>query len=69
MVDGLSVSNRSAQFVLLYWYLIMESLNAQKAVFRIRIRIHMLLGLPDPDLLIRGMNPNPAPDPSIIKQK
>jgi hypothetical protein len=29
-----------------------------------RIRIHMFLGLPDPDPLVRGMDP----DPSIIKQ-
>ncbi len=43
---------------------------------RIRIRthrIHMFLGLldPDPDLLVRGMDPDPEPDPdpSIIKQK
>jgi len=41
-----------------------------KAVLRIRIRIHrvhMFLGLldPDPDLLVEGMDP----DPSIIKQK
>ncbi len=69
MVDGLSVSSRSAQFVL--QYLVMKRSNAQKAVF------HMLLGLPYPDLLIylqsskkllllvRGMDP----DPSIIKQK
>jgi|LakMenEpi03Aug12_release.lakeMendotaPanAssembly.Ray.scaffolds.fasta_scaffold2423593_1 hypothetical protein len=35
------------------------------AVFRIRIRIHMFLGLPDPDQLVRGMDP----DPSITKQK
>ncbi len=35
------------------------------AVFRIRIRIHMFLGLPDPDPLVRGMDP----DPSIIMQK
>jgi hypothetical protein len=34
-----------------------------KPVFQ--IRIHMFLGLPDPDLLVRGMDP----DPSIIKQK
>jgi hypothetical protein len=35
-------------------------------VFRIRIhRIHMFLGLPDPDPLVRGMDP----DPSIIMQK
>jgi hypothetical protein len=43
------------------------------AVLRIRIhRIHVFLGLldPDPDRLVRGMNPDPAPDPdpSIIKQ-
>ncbi len=29
----------------------------------LRIRIHMFLGLPDPDPLVRGMNPDPAPDP------
>jgi hypothetical protein len=39
---------------------------AKKAVLRIRIhRIHMFLGLPDPDPLVRGMDP----DPSIIMQK
>ncbi len=41
-------------------------------VLRIRIhRIHMFLGLPDPDPLVRGMDPAPAPepDPSIIMQK
>ncbi len=39
-----------------------------KAVFRIRIhRIHMFSGLPDPDPLVRGMDPDP--DPSIIMQK
>jgi hypothetical protein len=38
----------------------------KNAVLRIRIcRIHMFLGLPDPDPLVRG----PDPDPSIIKQK
>ncbi len=36
-----------------------------KAVFG--IRIHMFLGLPDPDPLVRGMDPDP--DPSVIKQK
>jgi hypothetical protein len=44
---------------------------------RIRIRIHMFLGLLDPDLdpLVRGMDPepdpalDPDPDPSIIIQK
>ena len=52
------------------------------AVLRIRIpvrihRIHMFLGLldPDPDPLVRGMDPDPDPaldpdlDPSIIMQK
>jgi len=47
-------------------------------LFRIRIRIwihriHMFLGLPDPDPLVRGMDPDPDPaldpDPSIIMQK
>ncbi len=33
----------------------------------LRIRIHMFLGLPDPDPLVRGMDPDP--DPSIILQK
>jgi hypothetical protein len=34
-------------------------------VFRIRIhRIHMFLGLPDPDPFVRGMDPDP--DPSLI---
>jgi hypothetical protein len=37
----------------------------------LRIRIHMIFGLldPGPDPLVRGMNPDLAPDPSIIKQK
>jgi hypothetical protein len=54
-------------------------------VLRIRIRnrihrIHIFLGLldpdplvrgidPDPDPLVRGIDPDPDPDPSIIKQK
>ncbi len=44
-------------------------------VFRIRIRIHQIhvfLGPPDPDLLVRGMDPDPDPaldpDPYIIKK-
>ena len=40
-----------------------------KPVLRIRIRIHrihMFLGLLDPDPLVRGMDPDP--DPSVIKQ-
>ncbi len=42
------------------------------AVLRIRIhRIHMFLGLLDPDPLVRGMDPDQDPDldPSNIKQK
>jgi hypothetical protein len=48
------------------------------AVLRIRIRnqiprIHMILGLLDPDLdpdpLVRGMDPDPDLDPSNFKQK
>jgi hypothetical protein len=36
-----------------------------KTVLRIRIhRIHMFLGLPDPDPLVRGMDP----DPSIMQK-
>ncbi len=39
----------------------------EKPVFRIRIhRIHMFLGLPDPDPSVRSMDP--GPDPSICKQ-
>ncbi len=41
----------------------------KKPVLRIRLRIHMFLSLPDPDPLVRGMDPAPAPDPSIIMQK
>ncbi len=46
------------------------------AVLRIQIRIHRIhifFGLldPDPDPLVKGMDPDPAldPDPSITKQK
>jgi hypothetical protein len=40
----------------------------QNLVLRIRIhRIHMFLGLPDPERLVRGMDPDP--DRSIIMQK
>jgi hypothetical protein len=50
----------------------LESLHlCYQAVLRIRIRIHMFLGHPDP--LVRGMDPDPDPaldpDPSIIMQK
>ncbi len=43
-----------------------------KAVLRIRIHwIHMFLSLldPDPDPLVRGMDPDPDLDPSTTKQK
>jgi hypothetical protein len=41
-----------------------------EAVFRSRIhRIHMFLSLPDPDPPVRGMDPDPDLDPSIIMQK
>jgi hypothetical protein len=39
------------------------------------LRIHMFLGLPDPDPLVKGLDPDPAldpdpdPDPSITMQK
>jgi hypothetical protein len=48
------------------------------AVLRTWIRIHriyMFLAIPDPDSLVRGLDPDPDPaldpdpDPSIIKQK
>jgi hypothetical protein len=35
----------------------------------LQIRIRMFLGLPDPDPLVRGTDPDPALDPSVIKQK
>jgi hypothetical protein len=38
-----------------------------KPVFR--IRIHVFFGLPDPDPLVRGMDPPLDPDPSTIMQK
>ncbi len=37
----------------------------KKPVLRIRIRIHVFLGLQDPDPLVKGLDP----DPSIIMQK
>jgi hypothetical protein len=45
---------------------IKKELQPSKIIIRIRIlRIHMFLGLPDPDPLVRGIDP----DPSIIMQK
>jgi hypothetical protein len=50
--------------------------SVPEPVLRIRIRIHrihMFLGLQDPDPLVRGMDPDPAldpdPNPSINMQK
>jgi hypothetical protein len=46
--------------------------NTYLPVLRIRIhRIHMFLGLQDPDAdpLVRGMDLDPDPDPSITMQK
>ncbi len=43
-----------------------------KAVLRIRIRMFLGLLYPNPDPLVRGMDPNPDPaldpDPYVIKQ-
>jgi hypothetical protein len=40
------------------------------SVFRIRRiqRIHMFLGLPDLDPVVRDMDPDLAPDPSIVRK-
>jgi hypothetical protein len=57
-----TLSNRTVALVVTFPLL--------QPVLRIRIRIHrihMFLGLPDPDPLVRGMDPDP--DPSIIMQK
>ena len=32
----------------------------------LRIRIRMFLGLPDPEPLVRGVDPDPAPYPSLF---
>ncbi len=53
---------------------IVLSIVADPDPIRSRIRrIHMFLGLldPDPDPLVRGVDPDPAPDPgpAITKQK
>jgi hypothetical protein len=49
-----------------------QKFERSKAVFQIH-RIHVFLGLPDPNPLVRGMDPDtaldPDPDPSIIMQK
>ncbi len=45
--------------------------SLQEPVLRIRIRIHAFWGLldPDPNPLVRGMDPDSDSDPSIINQK
>jgi hypothetical protein len=54
-------------FVTVFGSEIRDPGKAKIAVFR----IHVFLGLPDPDPLVGGMDPDPAldPDPSIIIQK
>jgi hypothetical protein len=49
-----------------------KNLSVLRIRIRIRIRwIRMFLGVLDPDPLVGGMDPDPAPDPDppIIKQK
>jgi hypothetical protein len=46
-----------------------EELGKIEPVLRIRIRMSLGLLQPDPDPLVRGTDLDPAPDPSIIKQK
>jgi hypothetical protein len=52
------------------------SAQAEKLLVQIQIQtsgylpvLRMFLGLQDPDPLVRGTHPDPASDPSIIKQK
>ncbi len=68
--ESRSVSG-TALFIRLFAYYLLQ---VPVLWIRIRIqRIHMFLGLPDPDPLVRGMDPDPVPDPvpdpSIIMQK
>jgi hypothetical protein len=54
-----------------------ETLNLNPDLYVLCVTLllpgHMFLGLPDPDPLVIGMDPDPAldpdPDPSIIMQK
>jgi hypothetical protein len=48
---------------------LMTAWESYKAVFRIH-RIHMFLGLldPDPDPLVRGMDPDPDLDEKIVRK-
>jgi hypothetical protein len=57
---------RRAHFILISCFIQTFLFLYPEPVLRIRIcRIHMFLGLPDPDPLVGDMDP----DPSIIKQK
>ncbi len=80
------MKNHESRIRIRPWTLINNAVKKSwsQPVLRIRIhRIHMFLGLLDPDPLVRGMNPDPDPlvrgmnpdpdpaldpDPSIIKQ-
>jgi|688.fasta_scaffold196355_1 hypothetical protein len=60
--------------VIFMWKTSFPGDNLLQPVLRIRVyKIHMFLGLPDPDSdpLVRDTDPDldPDPDPSIIKQK
>jgi hypothetical protein len=51
-------------------FIFYRNFSAFAAVFWIRIfRMRMFLDLLDPDLLVRGTDPDPILDPSIIMQK
>jgi hypothetical protein len=54
-------------------FLKVGEVGGRQPVFRIRIQIrihqiHMFFGLPEPGPLVKYMDPDPAPDPFIIKQ-
>ncbi len=52
---------------LLCFNLFRYHVSTYSAVFRIRIhRIHVVFGLPDPDPLVRGMDPDPALDQILL---
>jgi hypothetical protein len=72
----LCINRQNNPFILRYMAAILKRSDGQTSVadpgclsqvpdLVFRIRIHMFLGLPDPDPLVRGMDP----DPSIIMQK
>jgi hypothetical protein len=45
--------------------------SMEKLLLKAVFRIHVFFGLPNPNPLVRSMDPDPAldPDPSIIMQK